>query len=135
MKPLLRSYEYTQGVEVHVASYPPAFEKPKNSPWLYSMTAEGSQTACQMMAIEGATFVLLATSVVSEANKEKAGYANAPYAKIVSCPLSYKAVAFLAIHASTTIWEPLLTTDVARGWLFPNLWSGWNTLGQSFRTC
>ncbi|KAG7001492.1 nitrilase [Physcia stellaris] len=81
MKPLLRYYEYTQGVQVHVASYPSAWETAKESP-VYSMTAAASQAACQMMAMEGGTFVLLATPIISDANREKAGMANAPDGKV-----------------------------------------------------
>ena len=83
MKPLLRYYEYTQGVQVHIASYPSMFETAKESP-VYSMTAAASQAACQMMAMEGGTFVLLATPIISDANREKAGMANAPNGKVVS---------------------------------------------------
>lgn len=83
MKPLLRYYEYSQGVQVHVASYPSMFETAEESP-VYSMTAAASQAACQMMAMEGGTFVLLATPIISDANREKAGMANAPNGKVVS---------------------------------------------------
>ena len=83
MKQLLRYYGYTQGVQVHVASYPSMFETAKESP-VYSMTAAASQAACQMMAMEGGTFVLLATPIISDANREKAGMANAPNGKVVS---------------------------------------------------
>ena len=83
MKPLLRYYEYSQGVQMHVASFPSMFDSATESP-VYSMTADASQAACQMTAMEGGTFVLLATSIISDANREKAGMANAPDGKVVS---------------------------------------------------
>ena len=70
-KPLLRYYEYSQGVEIHVASYPPVFEQ--DGPQPFNMTAPGVLGTCQFIAMEGATFVIVPTSLVSEKNREKAG--------------------------------------------------------------
>lgn len=73
------------------------------------MTAEGSQAVCQFMAMEGATFVLLATSVISEANREKAGYPNAPYAKVVrQCPQSLE---YINPHSTPYVQPFVLPAD------------------------
>ncbi|KAK8020410.1 hypothetical protein PG990_005548 [Apiospora arundinis] len=60
LQPLLRYYEYSQGVQIHVASWPAEFEMPdpKKLPWLYHETGEASYRASQFMAIEGQCFVL-----------------------------------------------------------------------------
>ena len=125
MKPLLRYYEYTQGVQVHVASYPSMFDTAKESP-VYSMTAAASQAACQMMAMEGGTFVLLATPIISDANREKAGMANAPNGKVVSqkrclmIPASH--VLYHCFDEAKCEKNPL-TATIAICWLLPDLWS------------
>lgn len=81
--PLLRYYEYSQGVQIHVASYIPTFEREGKQQFLRS--AQGSLATAQFMAIEGATFVLVPTSIVSAENREKAGAPEA--AKLVRCGL------------------------------------------------
>lgn len=71
LQPLLRYYEYTQEVEIHVASWPPMFPPPDPAEkWPFHETDEGSIIATQGLAIEGATFVLLSTQVVTEAGSE-----------------------------------------------------------------
>lgn len=75
LQPLLRYNEYAQGVQIHVAAWPPvpwqldeiAF------PWPYAMTGEASYRISQVVAIEGQTFVLVSTQIVTEANHAKIG--------------------------------------------------------------
>ncbi|EXJ81555.1 hypothetical protein A1O1_07619 [Capronia coronata CBS 617.96] len=83
LMPLLRYYEYSQGVQIHVASWPPIFEMPdpKKISWLYHETGEANQRACQFMAIEGQCFVLVATQVLTEKNVEKNGLTGNPVTK------------------------------------------------------
>ncbi|KAF2738755.1 putative nitrilase [Polyplosphaeria fusca] len=73
LQPLLRYYEYSQGVQIHVASWPAEFEMPDpdKQPWLYHETGEASYRASQFMAIEGQTFVLVASQIITEENLEK----------------------------------------------------------------
>lgn len=70
---LLRYYEYSQGVQIHIASWPPEFEMPDptKQPWLYHETGEASYRVSQFMAIEGQTFVLAASQIITEENLEK----------------------------------------------------------------
>ncbi|KAF2249546.1 putative nitrilase [Trematosphaeria pertusa] len=73
LQPLLRYYEYSQRVQIHVASWPAEFEMldPAKQPWLYHETGEASYRASQFMAIEGQTFVLVASQIITEENLEK----------------------------------------------------------------
>lgn len=70
---LLRYYEYSQRVQIHIASWPAEFEMPdpEKQPWLYHETGEASYRASQFMAIEGQTFVLVASQIITEGNLEK----------------------------------------------------------------
>lgn len=61
LQPLLHYYEYSQGIEIHVAGWPRFFKRPEGIPWPYHITAEAEQRACQFMAMERATFVVMAT--------------------------------------------------------------------------
>lgn len=73
MHRLLRYYEYSQRVQIHIASWPAEFEMPdpEKQPWLYHETGEASYRASQFMAIEGQTFVLVASQIITEENLEK----------------------------------------------------------------
>ena len=44
---------------------------PEKQPWLYHETGEASYRASQFMAIEGQTFVLVASQILTEENLEK----------------------------------------------------------------
>lgn len=79
IQPLLRYYEYSQGVEIHVAGWPPFWKQPKDIPWPYHVTAEAESRACQFMAFEGATFVLVCTQVLTSGNKDKNKLTDSPF--------------------------------------------------------
>lgn len=85
LQPLLRYYEYAQGVQIHVASWPPEFEMPdpEKISWLYHETGEASYRASQFMAIEGCTFVVVATQILTEENLEKNQLVGNPVTKTV----------------------------------------------------
>lgn len=85
LQPLLRYYEYSQGVQIHVASWPAEFEMPdpKKLPWLYHETGEASYRASQFMAIEGQCFVLVASQILTEENLEKNNLTGNPVTKTV----------------------------------------------------
>ncbi|KAF2210007.1 hypothetical protein CERZMDRAFT_113688 [Cercospora zeae-maydis SCOH1-5] len=80
---LLRYYEYAQDVDIHVASWPLIWDEPedKNVPHLqYHITGEMNARLSQVMAMEGATFVVLSTQVLTEKNRVKCQLTNFPYA-------------------------------------------------------
>ncbi|KAI0549895.1 putative nitrilase [Xylaria curta] len=83
LQPLLRYYEYSQGVQIHVASWPAEFEMPdpKKIAWLYHETGEASYRASQFMAIEGQCFVLVASQILTEKNLEKNNLSGNPVTK------------------------------------------------------
>lgn len=93
--PLLRYYEYSQGVQIHVASYPPVFEGEGKQP--FNLTAAGSLATAQFMAMEGATFVLVPTCTSSAENRVKAGIPAD--AKLVRCALF---PVFVHMHACSS---------------------------------
>ncbi|KAF5579912.1 aliphatic nitrilase [Fusarium subglutinans] len=80
---LLRYNEYAQGVQIHIASWLAEFEMldPEKIAWLYHETGEASYRASQFMAIEGATFVAVASQVLTEKNLERNGLTGNPVTK------------------------------------------------------
>ncbi|KAL7939930.1 nitrilase, partial [Trichoderma barbatum] len=80
-QPLLRYHEYIQGVDIHIAGWPPFFEKPSNRPALYTTTSEGDRLACQFMAMEGACFVVVSTQVLTDKGREKLKLVDSPFVK------------------------------------------------------
>ncbi|KAL7809347.1 nitrilase [Trichoderma aethiopicum] len=74
-QPLLRYHEYSQGVDIHVAGWPPFFARPENIPILYTTTGEGDCLACQFMAMEGACFVIVSTQVIPHVQTPGGGFA------------------------------------------------------------
>lgn len=69
--PLIRYYEYNQGAQIHIASFPPAFEH------LNTIASQGHtgaiETLCKAAAFDGQMFALQPSMIISEANLEKAG--------------------------------------------------------------
>ncbi|UKZ78603.1 hypothetical protein TrVFT333_006349 [Trichoderma virens FT-333] len=72
LQPLLRYYEYTQGVQIHVSSWPSIFSmpEPEKITWLYHETGEANNRISQNMAIEGATFVICSSQILTEKGLE-----------------------------------------------------------------
>ncbi|KAB8217908.1 putative nitrilase [Aspergillus novoparasiticus] len=58
LQPLLRFYEYSQGVQIHIASWPAEFPEPKGMKWPFHET-------------DGQAFVLVCTQVVKKESLEK----------------------------------------------------------------
>jgi predicted amidohydrolase len=71
----------SQGVEIHVAGWPPFWDKPEGMPWPHHVTAEAEKSACQFMAMEGACFVLVCTQILTEKSREKTKLMDSPFAK------------------------------------------------------
>ncbi|KAK5046813.1 hypothetical protein LTR84_007167 [Exophiala bonariae] len=80
LQPLLRYYEYAQGVQIHIASWPAEFSMPDPAvlAWQYHETGEASYRASQFMAIEGQTFVVVASQILTEQNLELNNLTAAP---------------------------------------------------------
>lgn len=121
LQPLLRYNEYAQGVQIHIASWPAEFEMPdpQKIAWLYHETGEASYRASQFMAIEGATFVAVASQVLTEKNLERNGLTGNPVTKTVrEGPLKM---------------DRLLTVDVAGWWILDDLWARWQATCRAHR--
>ncbi|KAL2272585.1 hypothetical protein FJTKL_06301 [Diaporthe vaccinii] len=84
---MLRYYEYEQDVDLHVSSWPVIWPHPttkdgaKEPDWPGHITDVMSMRFSQIVALEGACFVMVCTQVVSEESKKKCriedfGYAN-----------------------------------------------------------
>lgn len=50
LQPLLRYYEYSQGVQIHVASWPPMFPDPENMKWPYHETVKNTAPSISRLA-------------------------------------------------------------------------------------
>jgi predicted amidohydrolase len=80
-QPLLRYYEYHQGVQIHIAAWPPFFEDAPPNP--FQGTAPASTLASQFFALEGQAFVLISTQVVAkESNLELLYLENSGVTKV-----------------------------------------------------
>lgn len=85
LQPLLRYYEYSQGVDIHVAGWPAFFGMPEGvQGFPYHFTAESQSRSSQFMATEGACFVLVSTQTITEQSLKKTRLENAPFVKAVS---------------------------------------------------
>ncbi|KAF5861864.1 hypothetical protein ETB97_012415 [Aspergillus alliaceus] len=67
-QPLLRYYEYLQNVDIHVASWPCMWNVPS---WTYHSSDEASGRFSQVMAMEGACFVLVCTQIQTTEGKAR----------------------------------------------------------------
>lgn len=67
-QPLLKYYQYSQGEQIHAASWPAFFGVPKGSEWPFHGSPTASLLASRFMALEGQTFVIVSTQVVKEEN-------------------------------------------------------------------
>ncbi|OQV07539.1 hypothetical protein CLAIMM_11962 [Cladophialophora immunda] len=80
-QPLLRYNEYCQGVDIHVASWPLFWDRPENLPGSYNSQASPNRLTGQFMAMEGSCFVLVATQILTEENRERTKLRNVPFVK------------------------------------------------------
>ena len=88
LQPLLRYYEYCQGVQIHVAAWPPMFPlpDPEKLKWPFHETDVANQLCSQFLAIEGQAFVLVATQVLTEGNLDKLNLIGSGVCQAVSQP-------------------------------------------------
>jgi nitrilase len=86
LQPLLRYYEYSQGVQIHVAAWPPMFPLPsqKDLKWPFHETNTANLLVSQFLAIEGQAFVLVASQVLTEGNLEKLNLVGTKICQTVS---------------------------------------------------
>ncbi|KAK6369669.1 hypothetical protein LTS17_009575 [Exophiala oligosperma] len=77
-QPLLRYYTYWQNTDIHVASWP-LFWDPPDDNWPWHSSPEASNRFSQVMAMEGACFVMTATQIMTEKNAKKCLVDNYPY--------------------------------------------------------
>ncbi|CAK7235998.1 hypothetical protein SBRCBS47491_009486 [Sporothrix bragantina] len=77
---LLRYYQYSQDTDIHVASWPLIWDQPTDE-WVYHITPEASNRFSQVMAMEGACFVMTCTQVLSEKGKARCMLQDFDYAK------------------------------------------------------
>ncbi|KAF5239066.1 hypothetical protein ACHAO7_011090 [Fusarium culmorum] len=79
-QPLLRYYEYSQDVDIHVSSWPSIF--PENSDqWPYHITPNCCKAFSHIVSMEGACFVILSSQILTAENFEKANVKGFDYAK------------------------------------------------------
>lgn len=85
LQPLLRYHEYTQGVQIHVASWPPMYPLPEEDDvkWGFGATDKGSLIASQFLAIEGQCFVLVATQVLAKGDLKRLNVVGSKVCQIV----------------------------------------------------
>ncbi|KAI0855550.1 nitrilase [Xylaria cubensis] len=76
---LLRYYEYSQDVDIHIASWPPIFKESEEMPYHISSTMSSRLT--QAMSMEGACFTAICSQVLSEENTGKIKVEKWPFAK------------------------------------------------------
>jgi nitrilase len=80
-QPLLRYYQYSQQLDIHVASWPLCWNADEGKPWPYHLTPPACNAFSQTMAMEGACFVLVCSQVLSQDGKERTRLGDFDYAK------------------------------------------------------
>lgn len=102
LQPLLRYYEYSQGVQIHVAGWPPMFPDPvkEGLKWPYHETDVANLLTSQFLAIEGQAFVLVATQVVKTESLEKLNMTGFPLFETVRYRISIPKPSFANILRS-----------------------------------
>lgn len=117
LQPLLRYYEYTQGVQIHVSSWPSMFVMPDSEKiaWLYYDTGEADQRISQNMAIEGQAFVICSSQILTEEGLAKNSLlAGNPVTKVVC-------LIVLCLVYLTKITDNYLGKHLAWRRLLPNI--------------
>ncbi|KAE8352763.1 carbon-nitrogen hydrolase [Aspergillus coremiiformis] len=78
-QPLLRYYEYSHHVDIHVASWPCMWNVPS---WTYHTSDEASSRFSQVLAMEGACFVLVCTQIQTKEGKAKSKLPDLDWMKL-----------------------------------------------------
>ncbi|RSM04342.1 Nitrilase [Fusarium oligoseptatum] len=82
-QPLLRYYQYSQNLDIQVSSWPLCWDPLEGQPWPYHLTPPACNRFSQVMAMEGACFVLVCSQVLTEAGKASTRLEDFDYAR---CP-------------------------------------------------
>lgn len=80
-QPLMRYYQYSQNLDIQIASWPLCWDPLPGQPWPYHLTPPACNRFSQVMAMEGACFVLVCSAVLSEEGKQKTRLAGFDYAR------------------------------------------------------
>lgn len=80
-QPLLRYYQYSKDLDIHVASWPLCWDGLEGQPWPYHLTPPACNSFSQVMAMEGACFVIVASAVLTQKGKEGTRLADFDYAR------------------------------------------------------
>ncbi|KLO97816.1 probable amidohydrolase [Fusarium fujikuroi] len=80
-QPLLRYYQYSQNLDIQVSSWPLCWDALEGQPWPYHLTPPACNRFSQVMAMEGACFVLVCSQVLTEDSKAKTGLEKFDYAR------------------------------------------------------
>ncbi|KAF4958999.1 hypothetical protein FSARC_10868 [Fusarium sarcochroum] len=80
-QPLLRYYQYSQNLDIQVSSWPLCWDALEGQPWPYHLTPPACNRFSQVMAMEGACFVLVCSQVLTEAGKASTRIENFDYAR------------------------------------------------------
>lgn len=75
-QPLLRYAEYAQGVEIHAACWPALNNDDAGPVRSYHTTGDADLKLCQVMAMEGACFMVIATQIRPKKNANTNGTAD-----------------------------------------------------------
>ncbi|KAE8152513.1 carbon-nitrogen hydrolase [Aspergillus avenaceus] len=78
-QPLLRYNEYSQDVDIHVASWPHMWKVPS---WGYHNSDEASSRFSQVLAMEGACYVMVCTQIVTEEGKARSNIPDFEWMKL-----------------------------------------------------
>lgn len=78
IQPLLKYYTFSQGEQIHIGAWPPLDPFIEGSPGFYSMSVEGCRNQSLAYAMESQSFVLHATTVLSETGIEQMKTAGTP---------------------------------------------------------
>jgi len=76
IQPLLKYHTYLQREEIHVSAWPPLDKHVAGGPGLWGMSREGCIGQSQQYAVEGSTFVMHTTAVISAKGIETMGTAS-----------------------------------------------------------
>lgn len=81
-QPLLRYYTCWQDPDIHASSWPLIWDMPPNgAPWQWHITPDGCSRFSQVLAMEGACFVVVATQILTEKNRKKCLLEGYEYAR------------------------------------------------------
>ncbi|KAM0327396.1 hypothetical protein ACHAQA_005682 [Verticillium albo-atrum] len=81
-QPLLRYFQYSRDLDIHVASWPLCWDALPSQPWPYHLTPPACNRFSQVMAMEGACFVIVASAIITQKGKEETKLADFEYARV-----------------------------------------------------